>query len=137
MATRQYEGMFLFGTAATANAEEALNTVRGFIEKHGGEIQVLKKWDDRKLAYEVDKQSRGLYVLSYFTAPTAAVSSIEREVRLSGTVLRSLILDGSHLSVEEVEKMEPQRPEPRGGEGEERPRPRRGEGEAEPAAAEE
>ena len=72
---RDYEGMFLFGTAATANVEEALNTVRGFIEKHGGSIRVLKKWDDRKLAYDVAKQQRGLYVLSYFNAPTTAVAA--------------------------------------------------------------
>ena len=110
---RDYEGMFLFGTAATANVEEALNTVRGFIEKHGGSIRVLKKWDDRKLAYDVAKQQRGLYVLSYFNAPTTAVAAIDREVRLSDTVLRALITDGSHLTVEEVEAMQPQQPAPR------------------------
>ena len=40
---RNYEGMFLFGTAATANVDAALATVRGFIEKHGGSVHVLKK----------------------------------------------------------------------------------------------
>lgn len=110
---RDYEGMFLFGTAFTANVDEALSTVRGFIEKHGGSIHVLKKWDDRKLAYDIKKQQRGLYVLAFFRAPTSAVTHIERECRLSDTVLRALILDGSHLTVEEVEAMAPQRPEPR------------------------
>ena len=109
---RDYEGMFLFGTAATANADEALNTVRGFIEKHGGRIHVLKKWDDRKLAFEVAKQQRGLYVLAYFNAPTTAVAAIDREVRLSDVVLRALITDGSHLTVDEVEAMQPQQPPP-------------------------
>ncbi len=115
---RNYEGMFLFGTAATANVDAALATVRGFIEKHGGSVHVLKKWDDRKLAYEVEKQQRGLYVLAFFNAPTSAVAQIEREVRLSDEVLRVLILDGSHLSVEEVEAMTPERPEPREPRGE-------------------
>lgn len=110
---RDYEGMFLFGTAFTANVDEAVNTVRGFIEKHGGSIHVLKKWDDRKFAYDIKKQQRGLYVLAFFNAPTSAVTHIERECRLSDTVLRALILDGSHLTAEEVEAMAPQRPEPR------------------------
>src|SRR5688572_7567246 len=118
--TRDYEGMFLFGTAATSNVEGALATIRGFIEKHGGKIHVLKKWDDRKLAYEIAKQQRGLYVMAYFNAPTSAVTQIERDCRLSDEVLRALILDGTHLSVEEVEAMAPERPEPR---------PERGEGE--------
>ena len=55
-------------------------------------------------------------------------------MRLSDEVLRVLILDGSHLSVEEVEAMTPERPEPREprGEGEFREgRPPRREPEAE------
>ena len=111
--TRNYEGLFLFGTAATSKVDDALSTVRGFIEKHGGSPAVLKKWDDRKLAYEIDKQTRGLYVLSYFAAPAASIKAIEREVNLSDAVLRCMILDGSHLSAEEVEAMVPQKPEPR------------------------
>lgn len=111
--TRNYEGLFLFGTAATANAEEAQGTVRSFIEKHGGNLQVLKNMGDRKLAYEIAKQQRGLYIYSFFAAPPAAVAQIEREVRLSDSVLRCLITDGSHLSLEEAQKMELQKPEPR------------------------
>ncbi len=123
--SRDYEGMFLFGTGFTANVDQALGIIRGFIEKHGGTIHVLKKWDDRKLAYEIAKQQRGLYVLAYFNAPTSAVAQIERECRLSDDVLRALILDGTHVSVEEVEAMVPEQPEPRherGGEGDRGPR---------------
>ena len=111
--TRNYEGLFLFGTASTAKVDDAVALIRGFIEKHGGTVAVLKKWDDRKLAYEVDKQTRGLYLLSYFAAPPSSITAIEREVRLNDTVLRCMILDGSHLSAEEVENMQPQKPEPR------------------------
>ena len=111
--TRNYEGLFLFGTASTSNVDEASSTIRGFIEKHGGSVHVLKKWDDRKLAYEVDKQTRGLYLLSFFEAPPSSVGAIEREVNLNDTVLRCLITDASHLSTAEVEAMEPQKPEPK------------------------
>ena len=111
--TRNYEGLFLFGTAFTSKVDDALSTVRGFIEKHGGSPAVLKKWDDRKLAYEIEKQTRGLYVLTYFAAPPGSIKSIEREVNLSPTVMRCMILDGTHLSAEEVEAMVPQKPEPR------------------------
>lgn len=110
---KTYEGLFLFGTAFTASPDEAVKITRGIIEKHGGKPQVLKKWDDRKLAYEIKKQQRGLYVLAFFTAPTAAITAIDRDCRLSDEVLRALILDGSHLTVEEVEAMAPERPEPR------------------------
>jgi len=30
----------------------------------------MRKWDERRLAYEIKKQKRGLYILCYFKAPT-------------------------------------------------------------------
>jgi small subunit ribosomal protein S6 len=96
--TGTYEGMFLFGAAAAQDLNGAQNTVRGFIEKHGGQILVLKRWDERKLAYEVTKQKRGVYIIAYFTAPTTAIAPIEREVRLSEEVLRLLVTDADHLT---------------------------------------
>ena len=111
--TRKYEGLFLFGTNYTSQVDDAIKIVRSAVEKAGGKVHVLKKWDDRKLAYEVKKQSRGLYLLSFFEAETSAIATIERELRLGGEMLRCLITDGSHLSAEEVEKMEPQKPEPK------------------------
>ena len=112
-ATRNYEGLFLFGTSYTSKVDDALGIVRGFLEKHGANPLVLRKWDDRKLAYEIDKQTRGLYVLCFFSSPPASISQIEREVRLSDRVMRCMILDGSHLSAQEVEEAQPQKPEPR------------------------
>ena len=110
---RSYEGMFLFGTSFTSQVDNAIEIVKGFIEKHGGSAEVLKKWDDRKLIYPVAKQTRGLYVLSYFSAPTSAIASIEREVGFSTDVLRCLITDASHLSAAEIDGHVPQKPEPR------------------------
>jgi small subunit ribosomal protein S6 len=104
----QYEGMFLFGSNAAQDLAGAQNVVRGFIEKHGGSILVLKKWDERKLAYEIKKQKRGVYIVAYFNAPTTAVSAIEREVNLSEEVLRVLITDAEHLNQSEMEAVEPQ-----------------------------
>ena len=111
--TRKYEGLFLFGTASTADVDAALSIVRTLVGNAGGTPHVLKKWDDRKLAYEVDKNTRGLYVLTFFDAPTTAVAEIERAVRLGTDVLRCLITDAGHLSAAEVEAMEPQKPEPK------------------------
>src|SRR3978361_2244468 len=81
--TNQYEGMFLFGSGAATEPQAAEATVRKFIEQHGGNILVLKKWDERKLAYEINKNKRGTYILALFTAPSSAIAPIERDVKLS------------------------------------------------------
>ena len=111
--TNQYEGMFLFGSGAATEPQAAENTVRKFIEQHGGNILVLKKWDERKLAYEINKNKRGTYILSLFTAPSSAIAPIERDVKLSEDVLRVMILKADHLNAEEIQNHEPQKPEPR------------------------
>jgi small subunit ribosomal protein S6 len=111
--TNQYEGMFLFGSGAATEPQAAEGTVRKFIEQHGGNILVLKKWDERKLAYEVNGNKRGTYFLALFTAPGGAVAQIERDVKLSEDVLRVMILKADHVTAEEIQNHEPQKPEPR------------------------
>src|SRR3954464_6933263 len=102
-ANTQYEAMFLFGSGAANDLDAAHKTVRGIIERHGGEIIVLKKWDERKLAYELSKQKRGVYIIAYYTAPGASVGAIERDVNLSEEVLRVLISRADHLNKTEME----------------------------------
>jgi small subunit ribosomal protein S6 len=106
--TNQYEAMFLMGTQYTADVEGALKLVRSLIEKHGGNILVAKKWDERKLAYEIGKAKRGLYIISYFTAPGGAIAPLERDVKLSEDFLRVLVTTADHLSIEEMQAVEPQ-----------------------------
>jgi len=104
----QYEAMFLLGASTSAEPEKGIEICRGIIERHGGQIMVIKKWDERKLAYEISGQKRGTYVISYFTAPGAAVSAIERDVKLSEEVLRVLVLKADHLNLDEMKSVEPQ-----------------------------
>ena len=113
----QYEAMFLFGAGAATANEETTATCRRMIEAHGGEVLVLKRWDERKLAYEVSGNKRGVYYLALFKAPGTAISQIERDVKLSEDVVRVMVLSADHLTADEVQAMEPQKPEPR----EERP----------------
>src|ERR1700690_2600866 len=94
----QYEAMFLFGAAAATELDKSIATARGIIERHGGKVMVAKKWDERKLAYEIGPNKRGVYVITYFAAPGNAVSGIERDVNLSEEVVRVLITDADHLN---------------------------------------
>ncbi len=113
----QYEAMFLFPGSAAAEVEGSIKTARGIIERHGGSVMVIKKWDERKLMYEMVKNKRGLYIIAYFSAPGAAIGSIERDVNLSEEILRVLITTADHLNEKEMNAVEPQPIQPR----EERP----------------
>jgi len=104
-----YEAMFLLPPAAAADTDgTGIRLCRSIIERHGGQVIVLKRWDERKLFYEINGQKRGTYVIAYFRAPGAAVGAIERDVKLSDEILRIMVTKADHLSEDEMNKVEPQ-----------------------------
>ena len=109
----QYEAMFLMGPTAAQDLDGAMTLCRSMIERHAGQVMVIKKWDERKLAYELEGQKRGTYIIAYFRAPGNAVTAIERDVKLNEQVLRVMITKADHLNQQEMEAVEPQRIEPR------------------------
>ncbi|MBL8964798.1 MAG: 30S ribosomal protein S6 [Phycisphaeraceae bacterium] len=98
-----YEAMFLFSQGVAADLGGAIDHLKEIIARGHGEILAMRKWDDRRLAYEIDGQKRGVYILVYFKAPNDQLSHIERDCNLSEKVLRVLILRADHLSIEEIQ----------------------------------
>lgn len=100
---RHYEGMFLISQQVAANFAEAVQHIRETMENAGATIIAMKKWDERRLAYEIDKQKRGVYILAYFEAPTSALIKIENTCNLSEQILRAMFLRADHLTLEEMQ----------------------------------
>ena len=103
-----YESMFLLGSAFAADLDNAQKLVRGIVEKHEGKVIVIKKWDERKLAYEIRGEKRGLYIVFFFKAPPEGVAGIVRDVELSDQMLRVMVTKGDHLNETEMAAVEPQ-----------------------------
>lgn len=107
-AKKLYEAMFLVDTAlAAADWDGVLSLIRRLLEKNEAEIVSLKKWDERRLAYDIQGKSRGTYILSYFRCPGSRLSSIERDVRLSEKIMRVLILKAEKVTAGDIEKETP------------------------------
>lgn len=100
---RNYEGMFLISQQVAAQFGEAVQHIRDTIEGPGGKILAMKKWDERRLAYEIDKQKRGVYILVYFEAPTSALITMENSCNLSEQILRAMFVRADHLTLEEIQ----------------------------------
>ena len=98
---RLYEAMFLVDTAkAAADWDGTLGAIQTVLDRAGVEVVSLRKWDERKLAYDVKKASRGTYVLVYFNGDPSRITGIERDVVLSEDILRVIVLRGDHLNEE-------------------------------------
>ena len=105
---KMYEGMFLVDSARAGSDWEGINAaIRKILERAEAEIVSIRKWDDRRLAYEIKHVGRGTYLLTYFRADGQAIKDIEKAVQLSEQILRVLILNAEHMTAEDMEKDTP------------------------------
>ncbi|RMH10402.1 MAG: 30S ribosomal protein S6 [Planctomycetota bacterium] len=97
-----YEIMFLVGQATAANLTGVLEHINTLLERAGAETIAMQKWDERRLAYEIEKQKRGMFILTYAKLAPEAVAGLERDCNLSEQIMRVLILRADHLTEEEA-----------------------------------
>jgi small subunit ribosomal protein S6 len=102
---RMYEAMFLFDPTAGNNWDQVQEVVGRLMERSEGELVHLKKWDERRLAYEVEGRKRGVYVLAFFMAPTEKIVDLERDIRLSEEIIRVLVISRPKYSVEKAKEV--------------------------------
>jgi len=87
--TRRYESMIVFrADLQEAGTKEQIERVRKLLEGQGAEIGGMHEWGLRELAYEIEKERRGFYLLVEYQSTSAAVSELERNLKLSDAVLR-------------------------------------------------
>ena len=99
-----YEGMFLVNSAQASDWETLVATIKNILEKAEAEVVSIRKWDERKLAYEIGGKVRGTYVLCYFMANGQRIQQIERDIQLSERIMRVLILRAEHMTQQDIEK---------------------------------
>lgn len=104
--TKVYESMFLISQAEAADLKGAITHIEEILRRGDAEVVAMRKWDDRRLAYEIDKQRRGVYILCYFRSPTGSITHIERDCTLSERIMRVMILTADHLSADEIAELD-------------------------------
>ncbi len=101
--TYNYEGMFLISQAVAADLAGAVEHITDILAKVGAELISMRKWDERRLAYEIEKNKRGVFILVYFSAPGDSIRLLERECNLSERIMRLMTLRADHLSMDEMQ----------------------------------
>ena len=72
--------------------EGALDRVRDVVSKTGGKLLSIDHWGKKRLAYEIQKHTRGIYVQASFLGAGPLVGELERNLRINASVLRFLTL---------------------------------------------
>jgi small subunit ribosomal protein S6 len=88
---RDYEATLILKPDTLQEGILALNNrIKEIIETGGGKLLGVENWGKRRLAYEIKKQLKGIYMYYRFLGSSAPVKELERNMRLSEAVVRYL-----------------------------------------------
>jgi len=91
--THQYELMVILDPeiderTVAPSLDKFLNVIR----TDGGTVDKVDIWGRRRLAYEINKKSEGIYAVVNLTASADATKELDRQLKLSEAVMRTKVL---------------------------------------------
>ena len=90
---RDYEATLILKPDTLQEGILALNNrIKEIIETGGGKLIGVENWGKRRLAYEIKKQLKGIYMYYRFLGSSAPVKELERNFRLHEAVVRYLTI---------------------------------------------
>lgn len=91
--THQYELMVILSPEIDERTvAPSLDKFLKVITTDGGSIDKVDIWGKRRLAYEIQKKTEGIYAVVNFTATSAATNELDRQLNLSELVMRTKVL---------------------------------------------
>ena len=90
---RQYELMIILDPELEERTiQPSLDKFLSVITKGDGTVDNVELWGKRRLAYEINKKSEGIYAVVNFTAESATAKELDRQLGLNESILRTKLL---------------------------------------------
>ena len=94
---RHYEMMIILDPSLEENTvQPSLEQFLTVVTAGGGSVDKVDVWGRRRLAYEIDKRSEGIYAVIDMNAGPDSVAELDRQLGLNEAVLRTKILRMEH-----------------------------------------
>jgi small subunit ribosomal protein S6 len=88
---REYETIYILRpNTPNEGVAEVNSRIKGVIEGMGGKVIKVDNWGKRRLAYEVAKERKGIYLYWQYLAQPGVVEETERNLRMLDSVIRYL-----------------------------------------------
>ena len=88
----KYEMLYILSTKLDDEAKEAvIAKFEGIVKNAGGTVESTDKWGVKKLAYAINYQSEGYYVLMTFECETSVIAEITRVAGITEGMLRQMV----------------------------------------------
>ncbi len=85
-----YETLFVVHPEKGSRVKEFVERFKKVIEGQDGSVVQVDEWGLRDLAYRIDKQGKGVYILVRYRSTGRAVGELERNLKLTDGILRYL-----------------------------------------------
>ncbi|WP_208006703.1 30S ribosomal protein S6 [Aeromicrobium phragmitis] len=86
---RKYEVMVILDAELDERTvAPSLDTYLNVVRQDGGSVDNVDIWGRRRLAYEINKKSEGIYAVVDLTAEPATVKELDRQLSLNESVVR-------------------------------------------------
>ncbi len=90
---RRYEMMIILDPGLEENTvQPSLDQFLTVIRDGGGSVDKVDVWGRRRLAYDIDKKSEGIYAVIDMNAEPGTVRELDRQLGLNEAVLRTKVL---------------------------------------------
>ncbi len=90
---RQYEIMIILDPEIEERTvAPSLDKYLSVVKSDGGTVDKVDIWGRRRLAYDIQKKSEGIYAVIDFTATPATAKELDRQLGLNEAVLRTKVL---------------------------------------------
>ena len=87
--SREYETIYILRPNTANDGVAEVNTrIKNVIESMGGKVLKVDNWGKRRLAYEVAKERKGIYLYWRYLATSGVVEEAERNLRMLDNVVR-------------------------------------------------
>jgi len=94
---RHYEMMIILDPSLEENTvQPSLEQFLTVVTAGGGSVDKVDVWGRRRLAYEIDKRSEGIYAVIDMNAGPDSVAELDRQLGLNEAVLRTKVLRMEH-----------------------------------------
>lgn len=87
----KYEAVLVFSLKNGEEQVQALQTKFADLIKEHAELVSTDEWGKRKLAYEINYESEGFYVVYNFDSKPDFPDELERVINITDGVLRSIV----------------------------------------------
>ncbi|MGH3721417.1 MAG: 30S ribosomal protein S6 [Pseudonocardiaceae bacterium] len=90
---RRYEMMVILDPQLDERTvAPSLDQFLGVVTAQGGSVNKVDVWGKRRLAYEIDKRTEGIYAVLQLSCTPATVAELDRQLSLSETILRTKVM---------------------------------------------